>query len=125
MCAKKKGTNSLSNIKIEIGFAYAQPRKGYELPSEEYAIEPPEFSVFGTEVWIRSEYDIAYKTDALEELTTYEIVGMEVIAPRRQGRLIEHPYWVYQIQPLQGGEKREIEESEIVIPHSMTAANYF
>ena len=120
--AKEQNTKPAATS-IEVKISWVEPVDSYRLGIEsEYIIEPPEFSTFGTRVWLRREYEPALLTQELEELTTYEIVGMEIIAPRRQGRLIEHPFWVYKVQPIEGGEVKEVEEAERILPHSIEEA---
>ena len=73
------------------------------LRHEEYGYAPPVFG-FKEQVWHVSDYD-KYFAKAAENSKTvlpdiYEIISIKIVEHLKDGKLQDHPYWLYEIRHL-------------------------
>lgn len=97
-----KATNFVpATTTIEIEFKCEAPLVG----SDDYQIDRPEFTEILAKVQLKQDCDRVFieRTIALQEKSDriiddpqiYQIVGFELVHYEQDGRLIEHPYWLY------------------------------
>ena len=71
------------------------------------------------EVWLQSEYDLSWKERSLDPSAclppTHRIIGIRLVEPEVDGELVDHPYWMYELD-INGGQANWIEEHELLYP---------